>query len=68
MVNQISNRSLEQSEAVTQLKIGIEQVSGVVQSNAATAEESAAYAQELSGQSLIMTSLVSKFELAGSNK
>ena len=68
LVNQISNRSLEQSEAVSQLKIGIEQVSGVVQSNAATAEESAAYAQELSGQSLIMTSLVSKFELARRNK
>jgi methyl-accepting chemotaxis protein len=27
LVNQISNRSLEQSEAVSQLKIGIEQVS-----------------------------------------
>ena len=68
LVNQISNRSLEQSEAVSQLKIGIEQVSGVVQSNAATAEESAAYSQELSGQSLIMTSLVSKFKLARRNK
>ncbi|WP_349669999.1 methyl-accepting chemotaxis protein [Lacrimispora sp.] len=68
LVNQISNRSLEQSEAVSQLKIGIEQVSGVVQSNAATAEESAAYAQELSGQSLIMTNLVSKFKLARRNK
>ncbi|MDF2885713.1 MAG: methyl-accepting chemotaxis protein [Lacrimispora sp.] len=68
LINQISNSSLEQSEAVSQLKIGIEQVSGVVQSNAATAEESAAYAQELSGQSLIMTKLVSKFELNKGNK
>ncbi len=68
LVNEISGSSSEQSEAVSQLKIGIEQVSGVVQSNAATAEESAAYAQELSGQSLIMTKLVSKFELAKENK
>lgn len=67
LVNQISGRSSEQSEAVSQLKTGIEQVSGVVQSNAATAEESAAYAQELSGQSLIMTNLVSRFDLTEEN-
>ncbi len=68
LINEISGSSSEQSEAVSQLKVGIEQVSGVVQSNAATAEESAAYAQELSGQSLIMTNLVSKFELTDENK
>ncbi|MDK2967396.1 methyl-accepting chemotaxis protein [Lacrimispora sp.] len=68
LVNEISGRSSEQSEAVSQLKSGMEQVSGVVQSNAATAEESAAYAQELSGQSLIMTDLVSRFDLKKENK
>ena len=44
---------------------GIDQISSVVQTNSATAEESAAASEELSGQSQIMRNLVEKFQLKG---
>ncbi len=43
--------------------MGIEQISSVVQTNSATAQESAAASQELSGQSQLMKSLVGRFRL-----
>ena len=39
------------------------QISSVVQTNSATAEESAAASEELSGQAQILNDLVSKFTL-----
>ena len=42
---------------------GIDQISSVVQTNSATAEESAAASEELSGQASMLKNLVSKFEL-----
>ena len=44
----------------------MEQVSAVVQTNSATAEESAAASEELSGQSQILKNLVDKFSLIDS--
>ena len=41
----------------------MEQISAVVQSNSATAEESAAASQELSSQAHLMKNLVSKFTI-----
>ena len=43
--------------------MGIDQISSVVQSNTATAEESAAASEELSGQANILNDLVSRFQL-----
>lgn len=54
----------DQSEAMRQAEIGINQISEVVQSNAATAEEASATSEELSAQAQILDELVGKFVLA----
>lgn len=53
----------EQAEAMRQAEIGINQISGVVQSNAATAQEASATSQELSAQAQMLDQLVGQFEL-----
>ena len=50
--------------ATDQIALGLDQVSGVVQTNSATAEESAAASEELSGQASMLKNLVGKFKLA----
>ncbi|MCM1303796.1 MAG: methyl-accepting chemotaxis protein [Lachnospiraceae bacterium] len=54
----------DQSEAMRQAEIGVNQISEVVQSNAATAEEASATSQELSAQAIILDELVGQFKLA----
>jgi len=63
LVDQITEASNEQAVAIMQITQGIEQISGVVQTNSATAEESAAASEELSGQASLLKELVEKFEL-----
>ncbi len=53
----------EQAEAMRQAEIGINQISGVVQSNAATAEEASATSEQLSAQAMMLDELVRQFEL-----
>ena len=53
----------DQAEAMRQAEIGVNQISEVVQSNAATAEEAAATSQELSAQAITLDGLVSQFKL-----
>ncbi len=53
----------EQTESMQQAEIGISQISEVVQSNAATAEEASATSQELSSQATILDDLVGQFML-----
>ena len=67
MMDSIAKASKEQAEAITQITIGIDQISSVVQTNSATAEESAAASEELSGQAQILKELVRKFRLEGQN-
>lgn len=62
-VEQISQVSNRQSDAIGQVTLGVEQISSVVQTNSATAEESAAASEELSGQAQTMKALVKKFKL-----
>ncbi|MBQ7681240.1 MAG: MCP four helix bundle domain-containing protein [Oscillibacter sp.] len=62
-VTQISVATDAQSRDVNQVSIGIDQISSVVQTNSATAEQSAAAAEELSGQSNMLKKLVSQFTL-----
>lgn len=59
----ISNASNEQASSIMQVTQGVEQISGVVQTNSATAEESAAASEELLGQAHILKDLVGKFSL-----
>ncbi|MDR1194004.1 MAG: methyl-accepting chemotaxis protein [Peptococcaceae bacterium] len=54
--------SVQQSEAMKRVNIGIDQIAQVVQQNSATAEESAAAAEEMSGQAAMMRELISQFK------
>ncbi|MDE6976794.1 MAG: HAMP domain-containing protein [Lachnospiraceae bacterium] len=62
-VDAIANAAEEQSGAIEQVTLGVDQISSVVQTNSATAEESAAASQELSEQASMLKSLVAKFSL-----
>lgn len=55
----------DQTEAMRQAEKGINQISEVVQSNAATAEEASATSQELSAQASILNGLIGQFSLKG---
>ncbi len=63
IVDSISEASTEQANAVSQVTQGIDQISSVVQTNSATAEQSAAASQELSGQAQLLKELIGKFKL-----
>ncbi|NCC88476.1 MAG: hypothetical protein EOM05_11555 [Clostridia bacterium] len=63
VIQSIADASIEQSQSIAQVNIGIGQISDVVQTNSATAEESAAASEELSGQAQMLKELISKFKL-----
>jgi len=63
MAQNIALISEEQKGAISQINIGIDQVSQVIQQNSATAEESAATSEELSGQATSLQSLIGRFKL-----
>ncbi|MCL2086708.1 MAG: methyl-accepting chemotaxis protein [Oscillospiraceae bacterium] len=63
LIEQIAKSSKEQSAGISQINIGIDQVARVVQQNSATTQESAAAAQEMSGQSDMLKDMISKFRL-----
>ena len=63
IIGQISEASNDQAYSISQITIGMDQISDVVQANSATAQESAAASEELSSQSQLMRSLVGKFKL-----
>lgn len=62
-VNKIRVAANEEASAVTQISIGVDQISHVVQTNSATAEESAAASKELSDQAMLLKRLVHQFRL-----
>ena len=59
----ISESSREAADAIYQVTVGVEQISGVVQTNSATSEQSAAAAEELTGQANVLRELVGGFNL-----
>jgi len=63
LIDKIAEASNEQAISIMQVTQGIEQISGVVQTNSATAEESAAASEELSGQANMLKNLVGKVKL-----
>lgn len=65
-INEISSASEAQARSISQVTQGIDQISSVIQTNSATAEESAAASEELSGQAQILKNLVSQFRLKSS--
>ena len=66
-IEEISNAFVEQTTAIEQVKEGIYQVSSVVQTNAASAEEGSATSEELSSQASILRDKVSEFKLKGTS-
>ncbi len=62
LVARIAESSEEQSTAISQINVGIDQVAQVVQQNSATAQESAAASQEMSGQSAMLRDLIGQFK------
>ncbi len=63
----IDHASAEQAAAIDQVKLGLNQVSAVVQTNAATAEENSATSEEMSAQAATLREEVAKFKLDGEN-
>ncbi|USF29001.1 Methyl-accepting chemotaxis protein PctC [Clostridium sp. MD294] len=63
-LNEISKMSLEQSHAISQITIGIEQISSVVSTNSASAEETSAAVNILSSQAKVMEKEIKRFQLS----
>ena len=59
----ISDASVHQTESIMQVTQRTDQISSVVQTNSATAEESAAASEELSGQAQMLKSLIHRFQI-----
>ncbi|WP_277668357.1 methyl-accepting chemotaxis protein [Caproiciproducens galactitolivorans] len=66
-VAKIADATTSQSDAINQVTLGVEQISSVVQTNSATAEESAASSQELSDQAKVLKQLVGNFKIRKSS-
>lgn len=63
LIHEITKASQDQAASIAQVTQGIDHISSVVQTNSATAEESAATSEELSGQAQILKSLIDQFRL-----
>ncbi len=63
LVAQIASASNEQATGISQVDRGIEQLSQVVQTNSATAQEAAAASEELSSQAVLLKTMVDQFKL-----
>ncbi len=63
IVADIARSSEEQSDAITQINTGVDQVAQVVQQNSATAEESAAISEEMSAQASVLLDMVGQFRI-----
>jgi methyl-accepting chemotaxis protein len=65
ITNEIGKDSQAQTEGVQRVADGLGQISSVVQTNAATAEKSAAASGELSRQAALLKEFVGRFQLCG---
>jgi len=63
LVGEIATASNEQAQGIDQINQALGQIDQVTQSNTASAEESAAAAEELSGQAVQITEMLNKFSL-----
>ncbi len=63
LLEEIAAASNEQAQGISQVTTGLAQIDQVTQQNTASAEESAAAAEELSGQALQMQEMLKRFVL-----
>lgn len=61
-IQTIASASEEQADQIAQISMGIDQISTVVQTNSATAEQAAASSEELSSQASMMKQLIEQFK------
>lgn len=64
----LKNMVEDQAEAMRQAEIGVNKISEVVSTNAATAQEASATSQELSSQSIVLDDLIGQFILKKDNR
>ena len=62
--HKISKASEQQADSIIQVTHGADQISSVVSTNSATAEESAQASEKLSGQAQILKDMISQFKLS----
>lgn len=60
---ELSTISSNQMATMKEAELGVDQISDVIQTNAAVAEESSATSEELSAQAISLDELIAKFEL-----
>jgi methyl-accepting chemotaxis protein len=63
IVAEIAAASNEQAQGISQINLGLGQIDKVTQQNTANAEESAAAAQELTGQATNLNSMLARFDI-----
>jgi len=63
LVREVSKGSQVQANKISDVELGVEQITSVVQTNSATSEESAATAEELSSQANLMGQMIAKFKV-----
>lgn len=63
MMDDISEISIQQAEAIMQVRKSMDLISDIVQGNSASSEESAAASEELSAQAQMLKELVEQFEI-----
>lgn len=63
IISDVSFEAIMQANEVKELETDIEQISGITQTIAATAEESSATSEELSSQSSSLKNMISKFNI-----
>jgi len=68
LVNEVTAACGEQTKSINEINRGMEQISIVVQSNSATAEQSAAASQQMSAQAVLLGEIVARFKLKGGER
>lgn len=63
LITAIADASANQTQSIRQITAGIEQISQVIQTNSATAQQTAASCEELSGQSKLLKDQVARFNI-----
>ena len=61
-ITDIAGVSIDQAQNIAEITTGLDQISSVVQSNSATAEESAATSQQLSSQAILLQEEINHFQ------
>lgn len=63
LITEINRATKAQADAISQITMGLGQITGVVLQNSATSEESASASEELSDQARMLKKLVGHFKL-----